>query len=93
MDEKQIEIRYFDIDSEAALLGDALLPRDRMDAFKRKAVEQLGITIREGETPLQAWMRAMHEENELPYSQPAHRAISDAVIQNAGPFRFMWALA
>lgn len=56
---------------------------------QRQAVTSLGITIREGETPVRAWLRAMHEENGLANQIPIHPALVDQ-MEGQGVSFIMW---
>lgn len=85
-----VTLRWLDITDEdlrAALLLDT-------DGAKGRALERLGIAREPGEHALTAWCRAMHAENGLPYSAPAHPAIRDAYEQGpASLSRFIFWIA
>ncbi|MFW9770327.1 MAG: hypothetical protein ACFFEM_16030 [Candidatus Thorarchaeota archaeon] len=89
METTEIRIRYLDISADIA--AKSLLVNG--DSHKQRALERLGITPRDGETPFNAWLRAMCEENNLPNSRPVPREIADAIVQNPSASRFMWLLA
>jgi hypothetical protein len=86
-----VKLRFFDIDSGNSLLFDVFNPSESR-ALKLRALARLGITPREGETPLNAWCRVMAEENGLPVQIPAHKAIADAVLFSSAQ-KFVFFLA
>ena len=66
----------------------ALLTSDT--TYKVKAVEKLGIEIHEGETPLQAWLRYIAEENGLLNTLPCDPKIKDAIYASPEALKFMF---
>lgn len=61
---------------------------------KIAALNQLGITVTEGQKPLHAWILAMCRDNGLPEALPA-KEIGNAIYEslNPGPKQFMFWLA
>jgi hypothetical protein len=59
---------------------------------KLRALEHLGIVPRDGEWPLEAWLRVMCEENGLPYTLPVPRELANAILYSRAQ-RFLWFLA
>lgn len=92
MAERKVTLRVFDIDPGDSLLAESLEPH-RAQEVKLRALEKLGITPRDGEDPLQAWLRSMCAENELEYSMPAPRALADAIVDSRAALRFIWFLS
>lgn len=62
-------------------------------ALKIKALEMLGVQVLEGETPLQAWCRHLHEINGLQPQYPVAEAIKEAILSDPEAVRFMYILA
>lgn len=87
----EVKLRFFDLPAGDSLLLDAFNPSESR-ALKLRALARLGITPREGESPLDAWCRAMAEENDLPVQKPAHSAISQAVLFSSAQ-KFVFFLA
>ena len=79
MAEKRLAIRFFDVNAGDALLYEALEP-ERAAEVKLRALERLGIVPHDGETPLQAWLRTMCEENGLTFGEPVPRELADAIL-------------
>lgn len=74
----KVVLRFFTPPALAdSLMLEAFQPRDSA-AMKERALTLLGITRAADEKPLAAWLRAMHAENGLPYTRPAHPAIVEA---------------
>jgi hypothetical protein len=93
-EEKTIRLRWLDTDSKLAcetLLCDALNPTF-MQRWKRRALERLGIQMRDGESASDAWLRTMCEENGLEFKKPVDRQLADAILENASCHRFYFAL-
>lgn len=78
-----------DLIAEARMLGTG--GKAGLQEIKWRILEKMGITEREA-TPLATYLKAMHCENGLPYTMPAHPAIGDAVSEG-GAARFVWWLA
>lgn len=91
MRDGRLAIRFFNIDAGDALIFEALDP-NRAAEVKVRALERLGIQARDGETPLEAWLRAMCEENGLEYTRPCPRVLADAIL-DSGAARFAWFLS
>lgn len=91
MAERKLAIRFFDVSAGDALLYEALDPTQAAE-IKLRALERLGIVPRDDETPLQAWLRVMCEENGLPYTQPVPQELADAILDSDAA-RFVWFLA
>lgn len=89
------EIRVRWLDCAPDLLRDSLLVEavQKHVGHKDLVLSKLGIQRHEGETYLQAYIRAMHEENGLEPQLPAARAIRDALETNAGAMRLVFVLA
>lgn len=96
MGEKSIKIRWIetgDLMIKTELLATAIMGQPvELSATKAKALGRLGIHVREGEEPLDAYIRAMCEENGVPYTIPAPTEISDAITYSEAS-RFVWWLA
>lgn len=96
---QEIRIPYFEVQDNAnALAAEAIARRDE-EAFnhirniKVRAVEKLGGTVADGEEPVDAWGRYIHEINGLEFSKPYHPAIVNAIRSNAEAYRFFFFLA
>lgn len=79
--DRRIQVRYLDLSAEtvtAALVAEGL--SGSLDAQKDRALALLGIARQEGEGHLQAWCRAMAEENGLPVRQPVVPELRDAML-------------
>jgi len=85
----EIRLRFIEIDGDLA--AKSLLING--DAHKQKALDVLGIIPKDGETAFSAWIRAMCEENNLPYSKPAPKELADAITHNVSAARFAFLLA
>lgn len=89
-------VTFLDVTDEAikAELLSRLGGADKtIDAIKRSAVERItGGPVPENLTPLQAWMKWLHESNGYEYEQPAHPDIANAVAFT-GATRFLFWLA
>lgn len=85
----EIRLRFIDVSADTG--ARSLLVNG--DAHKKKALDILKITPKDGETAFDAWLRTMCEENSLPYSKPVPREIADAIVSNPSASRFMWLLA
>ena len=85
-----VVIRYISLTDDE--LAAQLMTPESEDYLRRKwgVLREMGIAGNQG-TPMEAYLRAMHEENGLPYSMPAHPAIADAL--GVDGFRFLWWLA
>ena len=90
--EKEVTLRYFDFNIHDVVLGAAFHPKES-DELKVKALAKLGIIPLYGEEPLHAWLRVMSEENELPFTLPAHPAIVNGIFADHAVSRFMFFLA
>lgn len=93
-DEIAVTVRWLsltadDIVAEAKMLGAG--GKSDLLEIKWQVLEKMGITDREA-TPLDTYLKAMHVENGLPFSLPAHPAITNAVMEG-GAFKFFWWLA
>jgi len=88
----KLALRVLNIDPGDALLYETF-QAEGAAAVKLRALDRLGITSREGEPPLQAWIRAMCAENDLPYTQPAPRQLADAILDSRAAARFVFFLA
>lgn len=86
-----VKLRFFDVNAADSLLHAAFSPEDNK-RIKDKVLANLGITRRDGESYLDAWLRAMAEENGLPVGRPAHRALVDAIMFSSAQ-KFVWFLA
>lgn len=94
IDEKGITLCWLNINDgmiKAEIM--AIAEGESIDDVKEAALMKLGIEVQDGESFLNAWSRAMHEENDLEFSIPSHPAITDAVMQSAPIMRFVWWLA
>jgi hypothetical protein len=60
--------------------------------MKVKALSKLNILVRPDEKPLHAWLRVMSEENNLPFTLPAHPAIVSGIFSSSAS-KFVWFLA
>ena len=93
-DEIEVKIRWLTVtgdDIKAQALELARGGRADETELKYRVLAKLGITDRQ-DTPLKTYLKAMHEENGLPFSLPAHPAITNAVMEG-GAFKFFWWLA
>lgn len=91
-----IKLRWLDLDDEAfknLLVAEALAPAEARQKKLEVLKTRLGIEANAGEDPLQAWLRAMAEENGLPVTQPAAPELAEVVTFSDGARRFLWALA
>jgi len=84
-----IRLRFIKIDGDTA--ARSLLANG--DAHKRKALDILGIVPQDGESAFAAWIRAMCEENNLPYTKPAPKELANAITHNTFAARFAFLLA
>jgi hypothetical protein len=90
---KSITLRLFDVDT---IIGDSLLAearRNTLDKIKDRVLQSMGITRKEGEKPIEAWLRAMAEENGLPFSLPVVPELREAVKGSPQAMRFLFWLA
>ena len=92
MDEQEITLRYLKVDADD-IAQMMLLGREANRALAHRALASMGIQAREEEAPLDAWLRAMHELNELPYQRPSHPAIAAAVASSAEVMHWVWVIA
>jgi hypothetical protein len=91
-EEGTIKLRYLDIDQKLAMdtmLSDAY---GNKTEYKRHWVEKLGIIIQEGESPSNAWLRAMSEENGFEFTLPVDRRLSSAIRNFPTCYRFYFCL-
>jgi len=91
MDTPVIRIRYTDTPDDFASLF--LLPQSKQDEIKQRILDALHITRQEGESYLNAWLRVVHADNNIPYSIPANPRITEAILSSRDVSRFMWVLA
>ena len=92
----EVKLRYLEVSPKGLadeLADSAFHPAETRDAKAQILKERLGIEVKPGETPLEAWLRAMAEENGLPVQTPAHPAIREAILFNPEAIRFIWWLA
>ena len=91
---KSITLRLIDVDH---IIGDSLLAeslgKNPLNETKDKVLKFLGITKKEGEKPIEAWLRAMAEENGLPVSRPVVPELREAVEEFPQAMRFLFWLA
>ena len=88
-----VKVRYLDVGDPVSLLVAEAFHGEEMSRAKDAALARLGITRRPGESHLQAWLRAMAEENGVPHRVPADPRLVDAVLASPGARRFLWWLA
>jgi len=70
----------------------SLLSND--DAWKwRILTEKLGIPRVGDDTPHQSWLRAMCQENGVPFTVPVDRGLADVILHDANLRRFSFMLA
>jgi len=70
-----------------SLLADALAP-DRSLNLKWRSILKLGIKVLPGDTPDDAWLRAMCEENGEPFTTPVPYPIADALVNCRAAYAF-----
>ncbi|MEZ4867683.1 MAG: hypothetical protein R3C14_40535 [Caldilineaceae bacterium] len=87
--EQEITLEYFNLSTEQAN-ATMFLPPDAARACKVEKLAELGITVTDNQTPLQAWIFAMCRANNLPETLPA-LAIGDAANELCP--RWVWFLA
>ena len=88
--EKEIKLRYLEVDAkmlEATIVAE-MWAKEQMEEARRKALQNLGIELRDGEKPSDAWLRAMCEENGFEFSKPVPPEIANAIINNINVYRF-----
>ena len=91
-----VRLRYLEIITKGLMnevVDSAFRPGVTQAAKIKILREKLGIEVKPGETPLEAWLRAMAEENGLPVQTPAHPAIREAILFDPDARRFVWWLA
>ena len=88
--EKEIRLRYLEVDGEMmrAIILAEVLAKEQVEEVKRKALEKLGIRLRDGEKPSDAWLRAMCEENGFEFGKPVPPEIAEAITNSANVYRF-----
>ena len=89
--DRAISLRWFDIDVASGLYAESFMP-ETVKSLKEKVLSKLKVKHTES-TPLDSWLKTMHEENDLPYSKPAHKLLTDAIQDNTYAFKFMFWLA
>lgn len=91
-DEATIKLRWMEVSD---ILGNSLVVDALygIDDLKLKALSKLGIEPLEGEKPMQAWTRAMCEENGVEHTTPVCVEIREAIMWTPGAMKFMFWLA
>mgnify|MGYP001269030545 CR=1 FL=1 len=90
-----IQLRYPKL-LENASLKDTLLQvtnPDESDRLKVKVLQALGIEVKEGETPLVAWSRAMEIENGYEPNIPVAEEVAQAIENDPDAMHWMMYLA
>jgi len=89
---KEIVVRWLETSDHMihdALLAEAKNGHESLLGIKVKALKLLGIEVEEGQTPSEAYLKAMCDENGLPFTLPAPFEIVDA-LQFSGAMKFYW---
>lgn len=92
--ERKITIEYLNMQSNDitnGILGETFAA-DRIKPIKERALANLGIEHTE-DTPLNSWLKYLSDLNNLPFTRPAHKDLTDAIQENMATFRFMFWLA
>ena len=92
-----IKIEFVALDDETVqsiLLMDAFKP-DALRARRAKvrALAQLGLTVGDDESPLDAWHKHLCALNGLEFAHPVPSALADAILGSAEARRMEWFLA
>lgn len=91
--EKTLEIPFLDVtDPGKALIYESTDP-DRMKEIKYQALDTLGISYKEGEDPVDAWGRHIHEINGLEFTKPYNSNIVRAIRMHLNVYKFFFYLA
>ncbi|MEW6210616.1 MAG: hypothetical protein AB1631_19790 [Acidobacteriota bacterium] len=93
-EERTFKLRWLELSPDlfcASVLAEAM-NKTSIPSWKRRAVERLGIEIRDGETPSDAWLRAMCGENGIEFTEPVDRDLADVIRENVSCLRFFFAL-
>ena len=87
-----VTLRFFTFPEErfAALLA---APKEQARAQAWRLLERMGIAGVEGESPLEAWLRAMCAENGLAWSIPVPDALTECIRSDRAAAQWVWFLA
>jgi hypothetical protein len=78
---------------EERMAGLLLAPADVARERSWRVLERMGIAGVDGETPIQAWTRAMCELNGLDYRPPIGGFFAECVARDPELLRFLWVIA
>ena len=91
---KQVKLRWIATEGlENKLFLADVFEAERSRQLKRRALERMGIQVRDGESPSDAWLRAMCEENGLEFRLPVPEELRRAIFETPGALRFFFWLA
>lgn len=88
----QLQIPYIDFSTQALTASFLIGPSEVADA-KARALTECGVTPLEGEEPVDAWGRHIHEINGLKFEKPYHPIIREALVNNPAVYKFFFFLA
>src|SRR3990167_3629760 len=84
-----VRLRYLSVDGDSAV-SSLLLSVEHSRDIAVRLLDKLGIALGDGEKPIQAWLRAMAEENGLPTSIPVDRRLGRAIAEDVDASRFLF---
>jgi len=90
-----IRIEFIPLDDSAVrsiLLVDAFKPEKARQA-KVRALAQLGLTVGDGDSPLDAWHAHLCRINALEFTRPLPSVLAEAILSSAEAQRMEWFLA
>lgn len=96
MNDKEIVLKYFEVPDDLVketLMMPKEIARSAVTNAMKKFIERQGATYVKELTPLDNWLKFIHELNGLPYTKPAHPAIADAISGNAEVQKMVFAIA
>jgi hypothetical protein len=69
---------------------EAFTEENRVLETKKRILEKLNITIKDNESPLQAWLRDIAETNGYRHTIPCHPDITSTIYSSTDLTNFLW---